>query len=214
MITIAEEELQSLDSRFRANLINCLTGFKSTVLIGTQNSKGETNLAIFSQVIHIGANPPYMGVLFRPETVGRHTLRNIRETGFFTINHINSQFVKEAHLSSAKWEQSEFEALHLTPEYHQNLLAPFVGESNIQVGLKYAKEYPIDINNTLLLAGSVELIRLKSDYILPDGFIDVQAADSITCNGLDAYYKTTPIARYSYAKPNENLKELPYSKTI
>ena len=55
--------------------------------------QGQTNLAIFSQIFHIGANPPLVGILVRPDSVDRHTLRNIRETSWFTINHIQESFV-------------------------------------------------------------------------------------------------------------------------
>jgi len=214
MISYSESTLKNLDSRYRANLVNSLTGFKCTVLIGTKNSEGKTNLAIFSQVMHIGANPPMIGVLFRPETVGRHTLANIRESGFFTLNHINPHIVEAAHASSAKWEISEFEALKLTPELMADFDAPFVAESNIQIGLQLNKEYLLDVNNTILLVGDVKLIRLKDDYVLNDGFVDIHAANTITCNGLDAYYEAKPLIRYDYARPGTEAKQIPIKKPI
>lgn len=213
MISIDASELKNLDTRFRANLINCLTGIKSALLMGTHNDLGETNLAIFSQVLHVGANPPLMGVLFRPETVERHSLSNLRKTGYFTLNHIQEAMIAQAHHSSAAWEQSEFEAVGFHSEYVESIAAPFVANANIQIGLKLEKEYPIDLNGTNLVVGSVQIIRMKSDYILQDGFVDITAAGSIACNGLDAYYKPDFLARLSYARPNEAPTELPGKKT-
>lgn len=215
MISIDAAELKNLDTRFRANLINCLTGLKSVLLMGTQNEHGETNLAIFSQVLHVGANPPLMGVLFRPETVERHSLVNLRQTGYFTLNHIQKTMLTQAHYTSAAWDQSEFDAVGLQPEFIESIAAPFVANANIQIGLKLEKEYPIDLNGTNFVVGSVQIIRMKSDYILKDGFIDVVAAGSIACNGLDAYYNSPePLVRLSYARPNEELSVLPGRKTI
>lgn len=50
--------------------------------MGTVNKIGHTNLAIFNSVIHIGANPPLMGFISRPNSGERHTLENIQETKY------------------------------------------------------------------------------------------------------------------------------------
>ena len=51
------EDLASFDRFTRANIINSLSGFKSASLIGTVNKNGQSNLAIFSNIVHIGADP-------------------------------------------------------------------------------------------------------------------------------------------------------------
>ena len=130
---INRSDIDEMDSRFRATLMNCLTGFKSLNLIGTQSRDGNNNLALFSQVIHIGANPPLVGVLFRPHTVIRNTLENILETKSYTLNHVIEEFVQQAHHTSARWEGSEFEECGLTPEFDVSVKAPFVSESNLKI---------------------------------------------------------------------------------
>ncbi|MGO3346471.1 MAG: hypothetical protein ACTIM4_14665 [Marinomonas sp.] len=51
------QSLSEMTSRYRTQLINSLSGFKSANLIGTCNAQGQTNLAIFSSVFHLGASP-------------------------------------------------------------------------------------------------------------------------------------------------------------
>jgi len=51
------EDLASFDRFTRANIINSLSGFKSASLIGTVNKNAQPNLAIFSNIVHIGADP-------------------------------------------------------------------------------------------------------------------------------------------------------------
>jgi len=111
-------QIADLEDRKRIALINSLSGFKSLNLIGTVNQSGQTNLAIFNSVVHIGANPPLMGFISRPDTVEKHTLENIREMGYFTINHVNKDIYEKAHQTSARYprNQSEFDATGLTPE--------------------------------------------------------------------------------------------------
>ena len=83
-----ESDLADLEQRYRGTFINSIGGFKSVCLVGTKNPSNQTNLAIFSSLVHIGANPPLVGLVFRPDSVERHTLENILETGFYTINNI------------------------------------------------------------------------------------------------------------------------------
>ena len=207
MATFTRVDIDDLERFFRTNLINSLTGFKSVALIGTRNEAGQENLAIFSQIIHVGANPPLVGVLFRPDTVARHTLENIRSTKTFTINHIRPDFVKQAHHTAARWEESEFAACNLTSEYDDTFPAPFVGEAQVKMGLRLVEEQQL-INETVLVVGEIQQLHVPDDCLGDDGFVDLERAESVTCSGLDAYHTTQKLVRLSYAKPNQPLKEI------
>lgn len=50
-------EIKCRDRFYRANFINSLQGFKPVSLIGMVNETGQVNLAIFSNIVHIGADP-------------------------------------------------------------------------------------------------------------------------------------------------------------
>ena len=115
--------LMALEQRYRAAFINSLGGFKSVVLLGTKNNDGQTNLAIFNSLFHIGANPPLCGLIVRPDSVERHTFENIMQTGFYTVNHIKPEFYENAHQTSARYprEVSEFDTTQLSAEYKNNL---------------------------------------------------------------------------------------------
>ncbi|MDX5428495.1 MAG: flavin oxidoreductase, partial [Bacteroidota bacterium] len=71
---IRENDLEVMEKRYRAALINSITGFKPLNLCGTMDEKGNTNVAIFSSVIHLGSDPALIGMINRPNTVPRHTL--------------------------------------------------------------------------------------------------------------------------------------------
>lgn len=202
------EEIKQLEQRFRTNLINSLTGFKSVALIGTQSKAGTTNVAIFSQIIHVGANPPLLGILFRPHTVPRHTLENILATRDFTINHIQASFVRQAHHTSANWDSSEFDACGFTPQYSRNLSAPYVQQANIKIGLQLAERKDLDTNGTVFIVGAVQELMLPGEVIAPDGYVDLEQAGSLTCSGLDAYHQTQKVVRLSYAKPDHTPKDI------
>ena len=203
MKQITTEDLAAMEQRFRASLINSLTGFKSVALIGTKNNEGQENLAIFNSLVHLGANPALIGMIIRPDSVERHTLENIESTGFYSINHILESFVEQAHHTAARYPRniSEFAASGLTPEYKNEFFAPFVKESVVQIGMKFQTKLDISINNTIMVIGEIQWIELPEEAIGHDGFIDLQITKSITNSGLDAYHRTERIVRLPDAKP-------------
>jgi flavin reductase (DIM6/NTAB) family NADH-FMN oxidoreductase RutF len=207
---ITYEQIIQMEKQERVHFANSLGGFKSVGLIGTQNKAKQTNVAIVDSILHIGSNPPLFGMIFRPGVVERHTLENILETGFYTINHINENIYKQAHQTSARYDRniSEFEVTGLNSEYKNDFFAPFVEESQVQLAMEFKEKIELQINNTILIIGEVKEVYFPEDCLLPDGFLDLEKANSITCSGLDSYHKTTRMDRLSYAKPNKTVTSI------
>ena len=203
MVSYSISEIESWERFYRANFINSLTGFKSVNLIGTVNKAGQTNLGIFSSIVHIGSNPPLVGYINRPLTAAPHTLANIQATKVYTINHIHPSFLQQAHQTSAKYnaEVSEFDEVGLTPDFQENVVAPFVKESGIKYALSLQQVIPIELNGTFLVIGKIISIQIDNNIVSKDGFLHLDKAASICSNGIDGYYETELINRYSYAKP-------------
>jgi|GWRWMinimDraft_12_1066020.scaffolds.fasta_scaffold20742_2 flavin reductase (DIM6/NTAB) family NADH-FMN oxidoreductase RutF len=207
-------DISKMESRFRASFINSLGGFKSVILIGTKNKNGQENLAIFNSLIHLGANPALCAFIVRPDLSPRHTLENILETKFYTINHLNENIYKAAHQSSARYpkEKSEFEAVGLKSEQKDTFFAPFVKDSLIKFGCEFVQKIPIELNGTTLIIGKIIEIYIPENCIGKDGFVDIEQAGTLTVSGLDSYHSTKKIARLSYAKPDLIPTELIYQK--
>lgn len=209
-MVLTKKDILKFDKIYRAAFIISITGFKSANLIGTISSEGKTNLAIFNSVIHVGANPPLMGFLMRPVSVERHTYTNIKETNYYTVNHINKEIFKQAHQTSASYEKeiSEFDACGLTPEHSKTIKAPYVKEAKVKIGLEFLEEQEIKSNGTIFIVGEVQEVILPDETVLADGFIDIEKAGTIAISGLDGYHETKRIARLSYAKPGIGTKEI------
>lgn len=195
------DQVMEEDSFYRRNLINCLSGYKSLNLIGTKNAEGVTNLALFSQVFHIGAAPPLVGILFRPHTVKRDTLENILQTGFFTLNHVTPEFYKEAHWTAANWEGSEFEATGLIEEFKHGFYAPFVKSSPVQLGCSLVETQTLQVNQTVLLIANVDHIFVEEKGLRSDGSLDLNILETVTVSGLDEYHVGEKLGRLAYPKP-------------
>jgi flavin reductase (DIM6/NTAB) family NADH-FMN oxidoreductase RutF len=202
---IKTEDIESMETRYRASFINSLGGFKSVVLIGSKNNEGQENLAIFNSLIHIGANPALCAFIVRPDVSPRHTLENILETGYYTINHLNFDIYQQAHQTSARYprEVSEFDATGLETLYSKDFFAPFVAESKVKFGCEFVQRINIELNGTSLIIGKIVEVAVPEDCISDDGFVDIEKAESLTVSGLDSYHTTSRLARLSYAKPDK-----------
>ncbi len=199
---LTTEQIQHLNERYRAHLINSLSGFKSANLIGTQDIDANTNLAIVSSVFHLGAHPPLVGMIMRPHSVPRHTFENIKATGYYTINQVNSDIVEQAHQTSARYDknESEFTATGLTTEYLADFKAPFVAQSRLKYAVKLVEHQHLAINGTELVIGEITDIHIEQSAIEEDGFINLESLNTIAVSGLDSYHQTQKITRLPYAK--------------
>ena len=206
-VTLSQQDLNKMEARKRARLVNSLAGFKSANLIGTRDNDGKENLSVVSSVIHMGSNPPLLAFVSRPATTRRDTLDNIMQNGLFTINAISADFVTQAHQTSARYPQqtSEFEVVGLTPYYQDDFPCPFVLESALRIGLRLKEHIPIASNNTEMVIGEVVTIAAPERAMMPDGYLDIESLDLVTISGLDSYHVTQRVHRLSYAKPGQAL---------
>jgi flavin reductase (DIM6/NTAB) family NADH-FMN oxidoreductase RutF len=166
---------------------------------------------MFSSMVHIGSDPALIGYINRPVAAAPHTLANIKANGFYTVNHINASFLDKAHQTSAKYpdEVNEFTEVGLTEEYLDGIHVPFVKESAIKYLLSLKEIVPITLNDTFLVIGQLEQVMISpSLHPTSDGFLELDQAGSICSNGLDAYYNTSLIDRYTYAKPGKAPEKL------
>lgn len=206
MIHYSRTDIDQMDKIFRLNLINSCTGFKSANLLGTKSLNDVSNVAVFSSITHLGSNPPLIGFILRPTTVPRDTYRNIKDTGVFTVNHIYSDIIEDAHHTSAKYpdEVSEFTKTGLEEEFLGDFPAPFVKGAKIRLGCRFLNEYEIKENDTLLLVSAVEHVFIADqDIQQEDGWLKLENANTVAINGLDGYATTSLLDRYAYARPKK-----------
>jgi flavin reductase (DIM6/NTAB) family NADH-FMN oxidoreductase RutF len=208
MKNITKEEISNMEKIERLNLINSCTGYKSANLIATKTIDGKTNVAIFSSVTHLGSFPALIGFIMRPTTVPRDTYKNIRETGFFTVNHITVDMIADAHHTSANYELgiSEFNKTNLEEEYKNDIEIPFVKGSPVQLYCKYLTEYQIQENDTIHVIASVENLFFDQNLQHEDGWLQLDKGNVIAINGLDGYCLPKLVDRFEYARKDISSK--------
>ncbi len=203
---ISKQNIEQMHRVRRLNLINGISGIKPANLIGTFSKMHGPNVSIFSSVMHLGSDPALLGFVLRPAgAVPRNTYANIKETGYFTVNHIHETMVEQAHYTSAKFDHgvSEFEQCGLTEEYNGNFPAPYVKESHLKIGLKFKEEVLIASNETRIIVGEVEEIHLPEDCLDDKGYVRLDRIFDVGIGGLNNYYSVKRMASFPYARIEE-----------
>lgn len=197
------ETLNQLEQRYRTAFINSLAGFRQAVLVGTKSTDGNSNLAIFNSLIHLGANPALFGLMSRPDSVQRDTLQNILDTKEYTLNYVQAVHHEKAHQTSARYDKgvSEFEKVGFQETYNNSSVAPFVQEAIVKIAMHLEQTIPIELNGTVLIIGSIKQVEIDASFIGSDGYVALADADILISQGLDAYFVPKPIGRLPYAKP-------------
>jgi flavin reductase (DIM6/NTAB) family NADH-FMN oxidoreductase RutF len=214
MKNISKETISQMDKIEKLNLINSCTGFKSANLIATKSIEGNTNVAIFSSVTHLGSSPSLIGFIVRPTTVPRDTYKNIMETGYFTVNHITIDMIADAHHTSANYESgiSEFDKTNLEEEYKEGFNIPFVKGSPVQLYCKYVNEYIIKENDTIHIIASIENVFFDEALEHKDGWLQLDKGNIVALNGVDGYFLPKLIDRFQYAQQNVPTKSFKKDK--
>jgi flavin reductase (DIM6/NTAB) family NADH-FMN oxidoreductase RutF len=203
---IPSQELEAMPKLTRVQLATSLPGPKPICLVGTLSNTGVSNLAPFSSITHLGSKPILLGMVTRPDTVDRHTLKNILSTREWSLNHVTRGILKKAHQCSARYPSgiSEFDETGLTESYQPNFDAPFVKESPLQIGLTLEEVIDIPSNNTKLIVGRVKFVNLPDHTISEDGSIDLPNLGTVASTALDTYFSINEIGRLPYAKPTSS----------
>ena len=197
------EDILARDAMHRRNLMNSLPGPRGVHLLGTRGHRGQENLGVFSSVVHISASsPPLLGFILRPLTVPRHSYHHLKATGWFTLNTLHPDILRQAHQTSANYrlEESEFAATGLTPEYTEACRAPYVAEARVKIGLTFEEEHKITGIETLFIVGRVQEIILPDGVVEDTGHVDHAALETLTVAGLDTYFEPKNPVRLRYPR--------------
>ena len=201
---IHQQQIEQLEQRYRTTFINSLAGYRQAVLVGTKSAGGQSNLAIFNSLIHLGANPALLGLISRPapEGVQRHTLQNILDTGEYTLNYVSAEYMKQAHQTSARYakNESEFQCVGFAEHYLPGFSAPGVEQAVVRIAMQFQQLIPIPLNDTALIVGSISQVQFNGVEVQPDGFVNLEPAQVLISQGLDAYFTGSGLGRLPYAK--------------
>lgn len=203
---LTKSDIEQTERIKRLNIVNSVSGVKPANLIGTISDQGHPNLAIISSVIHLGSSPALLGFVMRPQhEVPKDTYQNVMACGYYTINHVPTSHVHQAHYTSAKFSTgvSEFDKCQFTEEYIKDFEAPFVKESPLKIGMKYLESVSIELNKTILIIGEIAHLMIPDHCMDEAGHLDLEMLGTAGISGLNTYYELARIGQFPYARPEE-----------
>ncbi|MBT3299704.1 MAG: flavin reductase family protein [Candidatus Marinimicrobia bacterium] len=167
--------------------------------VSTKSKDGIDNVAPFSFFNGVCSNPPTIS--FCPVRRGsdgqiKDTLKNIQDTGVFSLNIVSESFASEMVETATEYpsDVSEFEASGLTPIPCENIDVMRVGESKISFECELNQIIDIgdgSLGSGSLVLGTIVLFHI-ADELYEQGRIDLEALQPIgRLAGANGYCRTT-----------------------
>ncbi len=199
----SRSDLLGLERRYRRDLINRISGSRTAWLLTTRSLDGTANIGLFSQVVHIGANPPLMGVLFRPKTDRHQSLDNIEETKLFGLHAVHTDRWQDAHATSFafKASQSEFDECGWQEEKMPGSDLPIIKDSLARIVLEPKEVVHIRSNQCRMVVGHIRSIQIREDQLDSDQL--PRPEDWLNVCGLDLYMNNQVIDTEDEYRKNE-----------
>lgn len=88
----------------------------------------------------------------------------------------------------------------LTPRFGQRLIAPYVAESRLRVGMELIRVRRLEENGTLMISARIVEVWLDQAALARDGHLHLERLDAVAVSGLDHYHKGKSLGRLTYAK--------------
>ena len=73
-------------------------------------------------------------------------------------------------------------------------------ESRLKYSVKYVEHQHLAVNGTELVIGEITGVYLDEIALQSDGFLDLQAIETVAVTGLDSYHTSNKLTRLAYAK--------------
>lgn len=189
-------EWSNWDDRYRAQFFNSLYGGRLLALLGTEKD-GKVNLCPVSQIVHVGASPPSLGILLRPESDRHQTRQNLSTGCPISLHWMPSDELLNAHQCSAAYppEQSEADVVGWT---YLPLPECRLKEALLSARLTWRETHDL-FNGTALYVFSLDALyaHIEPD---PHGFWDF-GGQVLHSQGLDHYGRFESTATLPYARP-------------
>lgn len=208
-----EITLSTLSPRERHALLTPLIAPRPIAFVSTVSGGGIGNLAPFSFFAMGGQNP--QGVAFCP-TADRHgnpkdTLRNIRETGEFTINIVSRAMAERVNQASAPYpfEVDEFDVTGFTRSPSAVVKPPRVAEAPAALECRVFQLVPQGegpMHGTWVI-GEVLHVWVRDELLAADGLPDTSRIHPAARMGRDEWAHVTPETIFRLTRPTVVPKE-------
>lgn len=119
------------------------------VMVSMADGEGKYNIITVVWAGTVCTNPPMVSISIRPQ---RHSFPIIQKTGEFVINLTTKQLAYATDYCGVKSgrDEDKFRAMGLTPLKAENVGAPLIGESPVNIECRVARVIPLGSHHMFL----------------------------------------------------------------
>ena len=197
----------TLGPRDRYRLLNSFVTPRPIALVSTVSVAGIPNLAPFSYFMAGGANPPSLAISPVGASDGgrKDTLRNIEETGEWTISLVTFAMTDGANAASAVFSpnESEWPVSGFTSSPSEIVTPSFVAESPFSVECRLfqiVRHGPGALSANYCI-GEIVRFHVASSILDANEEIDPTRLDAVARMSGDWYARAVPSTMFELARP-------------
>ncbi len=166
------------------------------VLVSMREKSGKYNIITIGWAGTVCTNPPMVGISVRPE---RYSYRILKETGEFVVNLTTKELVYATDFCGVKSgrEVDKFGALGLTALPADQVRAPLVGESPVNIECKVKEILPLGSHHLFL--AQVAAVHADEKYMDEKRKFHLEKARPIVYSHGTYYVCGEPLGSFGYS---------------
>lgn len=166
------------------------------VMVSMADSEGRYNIITIAWAGTVCTNPPMVGISVRPE---RYSYPILKSTGEFVINLTTKDLVRATDFCGVKSgrDVDKFSALGLTPMDAEQVRAPLIGESPVNIECKVKEILPLGSHHLFL--GEVVKVHADERYMDEKRKFHLEQARPIVYSHGTYYVCGEPLGSFGYS---------------
>lgn len=166
------------------------------VLVSVADKQGNTNIITIAWAGTVCTNPPMVSISVRPSRFSHHMLMESRE---FVINLTTKELVFATDYCGVKSgrEVDKWKELHLTPLVSQEVAAPSIAESPVNIECKVERVEHLGSHDLFL--ASVVAVRVDNRYMDQNGSFHLEKAQPIVYSHGQYYDLGAKLGKFGYS---------------
>lgn len=166
------------------------------VLVSVADKQGNTNIITIAWAGTVCTNPPMVSISVRPSRFSHHMLMESRE---FVINLTTKELVFATDYCGVKSgrEVDKWKELHLTPLVSQEVAAPSIAESPVNIECKVERVEHLGSHDLFL--ASVVAVRVDNRYMDQNGSFHLEKAQPIVYSHGEYYDLGAKLGKFGYS---------------
>lgn len=166
------------------------------VLVSVADKQGNTNILTIAWAGTVCTNPPMVSISVRPSRFSHHMLM---ESSEFVINLTTKELVFATDYCGVKSgrEVDKWKELHLTPLASQEVAAPSIAESPVNIECKVERVEHLGSHDLFL--ASVVAVRVDNRYMDQNGSFHLEKAQPIVYSHGEYYDLGAKLGKFGYS---------------